>query len=95
MTDPVKWKAGMADEAWKVMICARDAMRATDLIQGVAYILDNPGQCDVVENAKILRRFSGEQIADALLDYRKSAMESVDRGMRKHEVADTAYPPPD
>ena len=74
---PKSWKSGVADEAWKVMICAKDAMRAKDLIQGVAYILDNPGHGDIRKYADVLRKFSGDQIADALLDYHFKAFVSV------------------
>lgn len=76
-SQPVRWKAGNADEVWKLMICARDASRAEDLIRGVASILDNPGSCDVEKAADVLRRFTGDQIADALVAYRNSMMMSV------------------
>lgn len=32
------WKPGTADEVWKVIICARDASRASDLIDTMLYI---------------------------------------------------------
>jgi hypothetical protein len=82
MTDkPTKWGSSNADAAWKVMICARDAMRAQDLIQGVSYILDNPGGVALEEHADVIRRFSGDQIADALLEYRNTRMQSVASGL--------------
>jgi hypothetical protein len=75
---PVKWKVGKADEVWKLMICARDAENAKELITHLAYILDNPGGGATLEDcADVIRRFSGEQIAESLLDYRNSAMLSV------------------
>ena len=77
MNEPKKWKVGKADKDWKVNICKRDADDAVDLIRGLAYILDNPGHCSLEENANVLRKFSGEQIADALLDYRKCALNSI------------------
>ena len=77
MDKPKKWKVRKADEDWKVKICKRDADYAVDLIRGVAYILDNPGNSSIEETADVLRKFSGEQIADALLDYRNTALKSI------------------
>lgn len=78
---PTKWNYSKADDAWKVMICARDAMRDEDLIQGVAYILDNPGGVSLEEHAEVVRRFSGDQIADTLMEYRNTRMQSVASGL--------------
>ena len=86
MTDkPTKWSTGIADKAWKIMICAREEARAVDLIQGVAAILDNPGHCSVELSADVLRRFSGDQIADALLDYRRKSHAAVIKGIELRE----------
>jgi hypothetical protein len=71
------WNVGNADEVWKLFICARDSKRAEDLITGVAAILDNPGNVSVEKSADVLRQFSGDQIADALLKYRQVSMQSV------------------
>lgn len=86
MENPKIWKAGKADEAWKIMVCARDAERAKDLILGVAYILDNPGHVSLDESADVLRRFTGAQIADALIAYRNSAMLSVANAIGTRET---------
>lgn len=77
MEKPVNWKSGKADEAWKVIVCARDARRAEDLLQGVAYILDNPGNTNLSGYADVLRRFTGDQIADALLAYHRKCFVAV------------------
>jgi hypothetical protein len=74
---PIKWKIGCADDVWKLIVCANDAKRASDLLSGVAYILDNPGHVTDEQYADVLRKFTGEQIADALLDYRNRAMLSI------------------
>jgi hypothetical protein len=79
--DPTKWASSKADAAWKVMICARDAMRAEDLIKGVSYILDNQGSVALDEYADVIRRFSGDQIADALMECRNTRMQSVASGL--------------
>jgi hypothetical protein len=82
MTDkPTKWALSKADDAWKVMICARDAMLAEDIIQGLSYILDNPGGVALEGHADVIRRFSGDQIADALMEYRNTRMSSVASGL--------------
>ena len=81
MTGPRKWSAGVADEVWKVVICARDVQRAEDLLSGLAYILDNPGAAGVDGYADVIRRFSGAQIADALIAYREAALQSVANGL--------------
>ena len=77
---PVNWKPGAADEPWKLMICARDAARAQDIIHGLAYILGGRGS-SMADAANAVRQFSGDQIADALLTYHSNNFLSVVNGL--------------
>ena len=67
------WKPGVADEIWKIMICARDAERADDVIGGITYILG--------VTQEELRQMTGAQILDGLLAYKRSAYDSVEAGL--------------
>lgn len=83
MSAPVKWKAGIADQVWKVLICARDTQKAKDLLQGLAYVLAGSGLRSEEECAKIIAGYSGEEIAAAIFDYHNSNLLSVERGLNK------------
>lgn len=80
------WKAGTADEAWHVIVCARDASRATDLLQGLGYILLDVGFASDDQIAAGLSELSGKQIADGLLAYRESNIQAVRNALPKKEV---------
>ena len=75
------WKAGSAVEVRKVMVCARDASRADDLLGNLIYILTDAGSNSEAGLAW-LRGMSGAEIVDGLLAYRKSAYDSVARGLK-------------
>jgi len=83
LTPPKTWKSGKAEKAWQVMICARDAMRAEEFIKGTAYILTDMNHVgsSLEAQADVLRRFTGDQIADALLAYHERSFNSVRRGL--------------
>lgn len=74
------WKPGKADEVWKVMVCARDAERADDLISGLVYILTDCGSDEEKGMAQIAR-MSGQEIIDTLKTYKKASYDSVKNGM--------------
>lgn len=74
------WNAGKADEAWKVMICARDAMRAEDIALGLHSILLG-GSKEFPAALDDLSRMSGKQIADGLRAYHQCAINSVVNGL--------------
>jgi hypothetical protein len=69
MPDPKVWKAGNADEDWKVSICQRDIRDAKAAIKLVEYILG-----DAIED------FTGQQIKAAVAAYVASAEVSIERG---------------
>ncbi len=86
MPEPKKWKAGIADEAWKVMICARDASHAEEALQQLVYILTDAGS-DAARGHALLRQMTGEQIVQGLLNYRQKSIDSVRRALKHGEAA--------
>jgi flagellin-specific chaperone FliS len=81
MSELKKWKLGVADEAWKIHICSRDVARAEDLVSGLSYILasDLGGEFD--QKLSVIAKFSGEQIAKALRDYREDGLAGIAKGL--------------
>ena len=80
-----KWHPGKADEAWKVMICARDAQQATDALRLMHTVLTEvPGNPDAANDA--LRQMTGKQIVDGLLAFIASNHESVNMAIRQPEA---------
>lgn len=80
MQSAKKWKPGKADAVWKVMVCARDAEKADDLISSLVYILTNCGS-DEERGLRQISEMSGEEIVEALQAYRKKSYDSVKSGM--------------
>lgn len=82
---PKKWKDGMADEAWKVMICARDANRAEDIASHLAYILTDLGHASFEQQIEAISAFSGEQIATALKERVLSGQRAIAAALQPGE----------
>lgn len=82
MTDPKQWKAGTADEVWKVMVCARDAYYAEQTIGHLVYVLTGAGN-DIKKGVELIKQMTGEQIINALYAYEKSSYDSVAKAIRK------------
>ena len=79
-----KWAEGVADEAWKVRICQRDARHARELMRRLAYILGGDGPCISQEDcAAVISKFEGAQIAEALIRYEQSALKSIENGKKR------------
>ena len=72
-----RWNAGVADEVWKVHISSRDASRAEDIAGFLAYIMTDIGHASLDQQLDAISKFSGEQIAKALLDYRSVSLRSI------------------
>ena len=85
--EPIKWHPGVADEVWKVCICANDMHRAKEAIAFVAIVLSGPLCDDHSEDnyLKIISSFSGEQIAQALINYKNQSLKSVELGIKKND----------
>jgi hypothetical protein len=75
-----KWTPGVADEAWKIMVCAKDAAHADDVISFLVYILTNAGN-DQVAGLAELRSKSGDEIVAALIQYQAVAHQTVRNGL--------------
>ena len=71
-----RWQAGVADEAWKVMVCANDAATASRTLSALGYILTNAGD-DIEAVKRALAAMSGAQIVAQLVAYQASAEQSV------------------
>ena len=78
------WKAGTADEAWKVVICARDVKNTETALVHIASVLGKAGSPKTIEQrADCLRGLTGDQIADALVDFHRSRLQSVENAIKK------------
>lgn len=75
-----KWKAGTADEVWKVIISARDACRAEEVLDTLNYILIDGGGKDYLS----LKEMSGKDIVDGILEYRGKSYKAVENGIKKN-----------
>jgi hypothetical protein len=78
---PKTWKAGTADEVWKVMICARDAYETEKAISFLSYILTDCG-ADLAKGLAKIRKMTGEQIVNALIDHVEVSRRSVENALR-------------
>lgn len=75
-TRPKQWKAGTADKAWKVIVCARDAYDTEQLLSSLVYILTDAGS-NTALGLDSIRRMSGAEIVGALEAHVESARKSV------------------
>lgn len=72
-----RWASGIADEAWKVTICARDASMVAEMLKNLSYILGL--------SVEELREKSGAEIIDGLIRYQASAVKSVEAGLQVNQ----------
>lgn len=73
-----------ADEAWKVVICARDIQRAEGALSTVAYICKRGfGLNDTAACLAFLRTLTGEQIAAAIESHIADRLASVQSAIGK------------
>lgn len=76
------WKDGVADETWKIIICAENVRTAESALSALTYILaDSSSGHEASLNS--LRAMSGKEIVDGLLAYRSSAYRSVEKALKK------------
>lgn len=81
-TEPKQWNPGIADEAWKLIICAGEALKAETVLSDLIYILTEAG-ADKKAGLVAIRDMSGRQIIDGLLAFRDSAHASICNGLEK------------
>ena len=77
---PKVWNPGVADEPYKMLVCAGDYTRARDIKSWLVSVSTDAGS-DYKAGEKQLRQFSGNQIVDAILAYERSALESIEAGL--------------
>lgn len=76
--------AAPADEAWKVIICARDIQRAEDALATVEYIASGGfGRNTTEERLASIRTMSGAEIADTIRDHIEDRRKSVETAIAK------------
>ena len=78
------WATGIADEAWKITVCAIDAHNASELLSSIKYITGKS-----IEELKLL---SGKDIIDALIKYQASALKSVEEGLKARRTLASETP---
>lgn len=75
-----QWQAGVADEAWKVIICAREAEDVEQALSFLGYVLTSARNWE--EAAAVLRQMTGAEIVDGVLAYRERAKQSVENALK-------------
>lgn len=81
MTEPKTWKAGLADETWKVIVSARDTQRVSELIAQLSNYLTDAGS-DMVKGRAIIRTMTGAQIIDALETHIQTNIQSIEAAIK-------------
>jgi hypothetical protein len=77
MIEVKTWKAGVADEDWKVAACRQDEAKAQKMLSLLHYILIGGNKTEAEMLADI-SRLSGAQIADGIQSYILSCQKSVE-----------------
>jgi len=72
-----------ADEAWKVMICARDVKMAQDTLSHLVSITGAPMGLGYGAQLEQLRSMTGSDIAEAIKARIDDRMASIEAGIRK------------
>lgn len=72
----------MADESWKVIICARDAERADEALSFLSYVLTDAGS-DLPSGLEKIRAMSGQEIIEGLQKFKSVAHQSVAMALKK------------
>lgn len=77
-----------ADEEWKIIICARDIMRAQETLAHVEYMAAGGfhGRNTDEERLAYLRSLTGAQIADAIEATIKDRRQSVSQALGKEKA---------
>lgn len=83
------WKAGPADEAWKVLICGRDYHKYTEIVDGLSIIffefseIKGSNAEERRSNAfDKLSNMSGAEIVDRLKKYENNLLTSIKLGLK-------------
>lgn len=76
MSEVKTWKAGLADEDWKVAVCQRDEAEAKKMLSQLHYILVGGNKTET-EMLLDISQLTGIQIADGIRNYIVSAQKSV------------------
>lgn len=82
MAEPKKWKAGIADETWKVIICGRDLYEVDRLLSSLGYYLTDAAN-DQERALAAVREMSGAQIVDALESHKRTSLLSVQTALKE------------
>lgn len=75
---PTFWEPGCADEEWKIRIDERDIRIARETAGWLRYILEP--DAGTVSPHSIIRKYTGEQIADALVAYEAKCRKAIENG---------------
>lgn len=81
---PKDWAPGIADEIWKIAICARDMQRDEEALSYLCHVLTNAGS-DQEKGLELIRQMSGAQIVTAIQDRISSALKSIGNGLQQKD----------
>lgn len=81
MIEPKQWNAGVADEAWKVLVCGRDLHLLTEMRDRLCCLLS--GKVATAEALADVAQMSGAQIVEAIERKRVSLEQTINNGIKK------------
>lgn len=81
MTEVKHWKSSPADEAWMVMISARDHLQAETVIHNLVHLLVKKDYKEACIDD--LRQFTGDQIVNGLLAYKDSCLKCIEKAVER------------
>lgn len=76
-----KWTPGVADDVWKIAICARDASQIDDVLSFLSYVLTDEG-ADTKAGIAIVREMTGGEIVDGLVKYQEARILSIKNALK-------------
>ena len=74
-----------ADEAWKVFICAQQALDAKSCANRLCYLAKTraPGNISFDEQLRVIEQLSGAEIASLLRDYHDEGLKAIEAAILK------------
>ncbi len=88
MAEPKKWKAGVADEAYKVLICGRDLHELNVMTERLCNLLTRQREQSTALSE--ISKMSGKQIVEAIEEKRAVLAKTIENGLARSTTATPA-----
>ena len=83
-----KWEAGVADEAWKVMVCANEYESVKRAIDTLVYTLTEAG-LSTDNRLATIEKMSGAEIVRGMKQRQQSCLQSIANALPRETDNDT------